>query len=33
VHKAAEIIMQENKEIIPSLIERWLGKRSEYGKV
>jgi ATP-dependent DNA helicase RecG len=33
VHKAADVIMNEHAEIIDSLIMRWLGEKSEYGKV
>ncbi|MBX3709872.1 MAG: ATP-dependent DNA helicase RecG [Gammaproteobacteria bacterium] len=33
VHKIADLIMRDHKEVIPPLIERWLGNKEEYGKV
>lgn len=33
VHKAAEIIMKEHVDVIQPLMKRWLGNKSEYGKV
>jgi ATP-dependent DNA helicase RecG len=33
VQKAAEIIMQEHEEVIEPLVNRWLKKNVEYGKV
>lgn len=33
VHKAAEVIIQDHKDIIDVLIKRWVGQGNDYGKV
>ena len=33
IQQTAELIMREHQDIIPLLINRWLGEKFEYGKV